>query len=110
MGQPSREVETGDALDPVWEYPGLEVSFWHGGGGTYNLLSTSPQYCTTSGVCPGMSTIMANELLPKPIGASADYAGLTPGRSDFNVDAEACWLEVWVDSAAIRSLEISCQP
>jgi hypothetical protein len=52
LGRPIREIETGDALDPSFVYPGFEVAFWDGRS-VAHMRSTYDKYCTSSGVCPG---------------------------------------------------------
>lgn len=91
LGPPIREEPTGDSLDPVFHYAGLEVSFWKGGG-VAQIRSTNPAHCTSSGVCPGMPTERGD------------------GRHQYPVAAEACWLELVAAARKVVSLEIKCQP
>ncbi|HZI80481.1 MAG TPA: hypothetical protein VFD69_13260 [Vicinamibacterales bacterium] len=107
LGKPIREVVTGDALDPRFEYPGLEVAFGEGSG-VEHIRSADAKYCTSSGVCPGTSFANAASRLGQPM-SSIDPSS-HGGRFDYRTNQDTCWLEVRVASNEIESLEINCQP
>ncbi|HUF73185.1 MAG TPA: hypothetical protein VMR74_09820 [Gammaproteobacteria bacterium] len=72
----------------------------------WQIEATGSQYCTPSGVCPGMEAAEVQSILGNP--ALSD--GVSEGRNQYLVNAEACWLEVNIDEQIVRSLAIRCQP
>ena len=105
LGKPRTTIRTGDVLDPELKYRGLTIWITHDSrvGG---IRSTSPGYCTTDGICPGMPMAAAK----KRVGMTRSGKSLTDGSNEYAVTAEACWLAIAVAKSAVVSLELKCQP
>ncbi|MGY1522144.1 hypothetical protein, partial [Luteimonas sp. A482] len=106
LGQPVARRKTGDFLSVELEFQGLTV--WLGEDNRVaEILSTSANYCTPQGVCPGQPFAVAQARYGKPIVAvreDATYMEYLP-QSDF-----PCWLQIAVESATISSIRSECQP
>jgi hypothetical protein len=105
LGEPQRTIHTGDSLDPQLEYDGLTIWLWEGQG-VAQIRSTSPKYCLSAMVCPGISASSLRMQLGKPM----NRPDVVEGRNEFALNAEACWLEATVSLGVLTTLEIKCQP
>jgi hypothetical protein len=96
LGSPkSREVAPTDYIDEVLYFGGVSVAI--AGGQVWDIISTSPKFCTPSGVCPGDSvallfdTLGPTELIPTEVGEQALYSGLGNCTLEFDIAAETIY-------------------
>jgi hypothetical protein len=96
LGSPkSREAAPTDYIDEVLYYGGMSVAI--AGGQVWDIISTSPKFCTPSGVCPGdavtllFDTLGPTELVPTAAGQQALYSGLGNCTLEFNIAAETIY-------------------
>ena len=70
------------------------------------LESTSPRYCTPSGLCPGQPLDEAR----KRWGKGETYDGDSNGTLNYSVDEDSCFLQIEPDSSRqfIRSVAFAC--
>lgn len=105
LGKPAGTAgEPGDH-DYVLSYPGLRIEMTEPGQ-VLMLESTSPRYCTPSGLCPGQPMEEAR----KRWGEGEIYDE-DSGNVDYgNIDDSSCFLEIKPDSSRklIRSVALAC--
>jgi hypothetical protein len=106
LGQPVARQETGDLLRVELRFRGLTV--WLGEDNRVaEIFSTSANYCTPQGICPGQPFAVTQARYGKPVVAVREdgtYMEYLP-QSDF-----PCWLQIAVESATISSIRSECQP
>ena len=103
LGQPTQVV---DSLPfPQLEYPGLTVWFDENRQGVLGMLSTSDQYCTPAGVCPGMDVAEVREIYGEP-----QVSDREDGRFiEYYPDTCCCWLQIALENdETVRSIEVLC--
>jgi hypothetical protein len=105
LGEPARTIQTGDALDPQLEFPGLTIWMWDGRH-VAQIRSTNTKYCFLAVVCPGDPAAV----LSKKIGKPTDHAKVSEGLNTFHFGSETCWLEAFVSNQMVTALELKCQP
>ena len=106
LGPPMRVEKTGDALDPYWHYKGLVVGFWAETHRVERVETKDPVFCTTGGVCPGISAAAALKVLGQPL----DGVMLSDGVHAYSTEEDTCELEVVIHLGRVKSLALSCQP
>ncbi len=111
LGKPLRTTDTGEGRQLF--YHGLTIR-----SGTFDkwdcgmqcrvdeLLSTSPQRCTPSGVCPGMKL----DEVKVPQGKLIVADGEGQAFVEFPSDESACWLQLALDNGIVTSVRAACQP
>jgi len=105
LGQPRRATDTGDFLNIRMDYPGLTV--WLGEGRRVGeVLSTSEQYCTPAGVCPGVSFVKAKAKYGPPLVADREDGTFI----EYPSSQSACWLQIAVSKGIVKSVRAECQP
>lgn len=104
LGKP-RKVESAADHQIEFQYDGLVI--WLGKDRRVEeIYSTNSQHCTPAKVCPGQKLSYVRAKYGKPIlakredGEFIEYAG---------VDS-ACWLQMTVRRATVKSIRIECQP
>jgi len=106
LGQPKRVTETGDFLNIQLDYSGLTI--WLGEGRRVGeILSTSPEHCTPSGICPGTALSQVQALHGPPLIVAREdvqFMEYFP-KSDF-----PCWLQLAVADGVVQSVRAECQP
>ncbi|MCD9030102.1 hypothetical protein LDO26_18110 [Luteimonas sp. BDR2-5] len=106
LGQPQRVTETGDFLNIQLDYPGLTI--WLGEGRRVGeILSTSQEHCTPSGICPGMALSQVQALHGPPLIVAREdgqFMEYFP-KSDF-----PCWLQLTIADDVVQSVRAECQP
>ena len=106
LGPPTSIAETGDFLSVQLNYTGLTI--WLGEGRRVGeILSTSPEHCTTGGICPGMDV---SEVLARF--GPAVMADREHGRFHeyFPESDSPCWLQVAASAGVVVSIRSECQP
>jgi len=101
LGSPkSSETLPGSFIDEILYYGGISISF--AGGQVWDIISTSPKFCTPSGVCPGDSVSRVfNTLGPTDIvGQSAIYTASGMG---------SCVLDLGIAYNAVSQIKLVCQ-
>jgi hypothetical protein len=70
------------------------------------LESTSPRYCTPSGLCPGQPLDEAR----KRWGKGETYEGDSNGTLNYGVEEDSCFLQIEPDSSRqfILSVSFAC--
>jgi hypothetical protein len=105
LGQPKHISETGDFLNIRLDYPGLTI--WLGEGRLVGeILSTSKQYCTPTGICPGSSFEMAQAKYGTPLVANREDGTFM----EYSSSQSACWLQIAVSAGVITTVRAECQP
>ncbi|MGH8083520.1 MAG: hypothetical protein ACREP7_23295 [Lysobacter sp.] len=116
LGKPPQMTGRPGDHDYVFNYPGLDITFYEEGTVT-GLSSSSPRRCTPSGACPGQTLAQAHAKLgrgkpPAPVDGVVEYY----------IDDESCWLELNLDAdeasstgadaakARIEKLSVVCVP
>ena len=100
LGPPkSRETLTDSFIDEVLYFGGISVAI--AGGQVWDIIATSPKFCTPSGVCPGDSVDYAfNVLGPTEIvGQEASYT--SPGMG-------SCSINLAISGNTISQIKLAC--
>ena len=106
LGQPQRITDTGDFLNIRLDYPGLTI--WLGEGRRVGeILSTSPEYCTSGGICPGMALSQVQALYGLPLVAAREDGQFMEYFPESNFP---CWLQLAVADGVVKSIRAECQP
>ncbi len=94
LGPPkSREISPTSYIDEILYYGGISVAL--SGGMVWDIIATSPKFCTPSGVCPGDSidlvfdTLGFTALVPSGGSQRAIYAAPSMGSCALNLDVVA---------------------
>ena len=101
LGDPkSSETLPGSFVSEIFYYGGISISF--AGGQVWDIIATSPKFCTPSGVCPGDSVSRVfNTLGPTDIiGQSAVYTASGMG---------GCVLDLGIAYDAVSQIKLICQ-
>lgn len=101
LGSPkSRETFPGAFVDEIFYYGGISVSF--AGGQVWDVIATSPKFCTPSGVCPGDPVSYVFDTLGPTdiIGQSAVYTASGMG---------SCVLDFGISYNAVSQIKLVCQ-
>ena len=104
FGSPSRGPKSGDDEYLRLEYPGLTV--WIGAGHVvHDVASSSGQYCTPAGLCPGMpfEEVRARYGVPR---VAHGNEGSFLEYPTFNPD---CRLQIAVRDRLVRSVRATCR-
>lgn len=97
LGTPKSQETLSGFVDEVFYFGGISISF--AGGYVWDIISTSPKFCTPSGVCPGDSvSYVFNTLGPTDIiGQSAVYS------------AGACEMDLAISYDAVSQIKLICR-
>ncbi|MFK8185866.1 MAG: hypothetical protein AB8B99_21015 [Phormidesmis sp.] len=101
LGPPkSREVMAGSFIDEILYYGGISISL--AGGQVWDIIATSPKFCTPSGVCPGDSVSRVfNTFGPTDIiGQRAVYTASGMG---------SCVIDLSIAYDAVSQIQLVCQ-
>jgi hypothetical protein len=105
LGQPlSRSV---NPIATQLEYQGLSIDLDEDQR-IMGMKSTSVDYCTPSGICPGLDFAQVREVYGSPVvsdrkeGRFMEYYSSSPNSS--------CWLKIALNGDIVKSVEIACQP
>lgn len=101
LGPPkSREALPGSFIDEILYYGGISISL--AGGQVWDIIATSPKFCTPSGVCPGDSVSRVfNTLGPTDIiGQRAVYTASGMG---------SCVMDLSIAYNAVSQIQLVCQ-
>ncbi len=103
LGEPkSREINPTSYIDEVLYYGGISVAI--SDGMVWDIVATSPKFCTPSGVCPGDSV----DLLFDALGST----GLIPAggrqRAVYAAPSMGCSLNLDIVSNAVSQITIAC--
>lgn len=105
LGPPkSREIGPTSYIDEILYYGGISIAV--SGGMVWDIIATSPKFCTPSGVCPGDSvdwvfdTLGSTALVPAGSGQRAIYASPSMGSCSLNLDIVA---------EAVSQIELACR-
>lgn len=105
LGQPHLTTDTGDVLGTRMDYPGLTV-WLDEDDRVGEMLSTSSQYCTPAGICPGTPFARARAAYG-PSSAARREDGT---YMEYPSSQSSCWLQISVSNDAVRSMRAECQP
>ncbi|WP_206754683.1 MULTISPECIES: hypothetical protein [Cyanophyceae] len=101
FGQPS---QVSSSFYSQLDYPSFIVLME--GGTVIGMTSTSDQYCTPAGVCPGMDFEQVRERYGEPIVSDRE-----DGRfMEYYTANSSCWLKIAVDGELVESVSVVCQP
>lgn len=100
LGQPT---QISQAYFSRYEYPGFTA--WFDGDFLVDMLSTRPNYCTPSGVCPGMEVAEVQQIYGTAIVSDRENGQFM----EYYVDGETCWLAMELDGERISSVAVRCQ-
>lgn len=101
FGQPS---QVSSSFYSQLDYPGFTVLLEE--GTVIGLTSTSDQYCTPAGVCPGMDSEQVRERYGEPTVSDRE-----DGRfMEYYTENSSCWLKIAVDGELVESVGVVCQP
>jgi len=105
LGQPRRVTDTGDFLNIRMDYPGLTV--WLGDERRVGaVLSTSRQYCTPAGICPGMAFVTAEAKYGPPLVSDREDGTFM----EYPSSQSSCGLQIAVSKRIVKSVSAECQP
>lgn len=111
LGSPKNRIDTGEGTQLT--YRGLSVMVgWleqQDPGKerrVYELLSTSSQYCTPAGICPGTSFAKAKAKYGEPSVAKRESGTFM----EYASSQSSCWLQFAVRKGIIKSVRAVCQP
>jgi hypothetical protein len=111
LGKPLRRTDNGESVE--LEYQGMTV--WVGWleqarpnvpRRVYELLSTSNNRCTPSGICPGGGFDQVVAKLGTPIVVDREGGQFM----EYFSSQSACWLQISVTAGIIQSVRAECQP
>ena len=105
LGKPESTTGAPGDHDYILFYPGLRIEMIEPGQ-VLTLESTSPRYCTPSGVCPGQPLDEAR----KHWGQGEIYDDDSSGTWHYSVDEDACFLQLVPDASQklIGSVAFGC--
>lgn len=104
LGKPKKRTKVPDVFLPVTlSYLGIVVSLDEQGVG--GVLSTSREFCTPAGICPGMTY----ERVTAVYGKSDLYERDGHFFRDYLWD-DGCWLRIRFESDITISVETTCSP
>lgn len=99
LGEPQR---TAQEYYTRYEFPGLTL--WFDQDYLVDMKSTSADYCTPSGVCPGMTAEAVRQLYGTPRMSDRE-----DGRfMEYHVDGETCWLKIGLAGEEVNSVGVAC--
>ncbi|PZU98655.1 MAG: hypothetical protein DCF32_19390 [Leptolyngbya sp.] len=101
FGQPS---QVSSSFYSQLDYPGFTVLLEE--GTVIGMTSTSDQYCTPSGVCPGMDFGQVRERYSVPVVSDREDGSFM----EYYPADSSCWLKLAVDSELVESISVVCQP
>lgn len=111
LGKPIRKTNNGEGIQ--LDYKGLTI--WIGWfeeakpgvpRRVYELFSTSKQYCTPSGVCPGLTFEKVKTKLGEPLVADREEGRFV----EYPSSESPCWLQISVKTGKIHSIRAECLP
>jgi len=105
LGEPERMEGQPGEHHYVLHYPGLRIEMAEPGR-VLMLGSTSPRYCTSSGLCPGQPLEQAR----KRLGEGTLYEGDDSGKLNYDSSDGSCFLAIEPDPSRrlIHGVEFSC--
>ncbi len=99
IGQPQR---TAQEYYTRYEFPGLTL--WFDQDYLVDIQSTRADYCTPSGVCPGMTAEAVRQIYGTPRMSDSE-----DGRfMEYFVDGETCWLKIGLEGEQVSSVGVAC--
>ncbi|MBD2232747.1 hypothetical protein [Phormidium tenue] len=101
FGQPS---QVSSSFYSQLDYPGFTVLLEE--GTVIGMTSTSDQYCTPAGVCPGMDFEQVRERYGVPVVSDREDGSFM----EYYTADSSCWLKIAVDGELVESVSVVCQP
>ncbi len=103
LGSPkSREIAPTAYIDEVLYYGGISIAI--AGGQVWDIIATSPKFCTPSGVCPGDSVdYVFNILGPTEIMQSGGR-----DRLSYTASETGCLLNLELVADVVSQIELTC--
>lgn len=106
LGKPLKVIVDKYDINPELRYDGITIWFWDEKS-VVQIISTNSKHCVTKNVCPGAKA----STVQKELGAPQQTKAVQEGRNSYSFsNAETCWLNVIVERAIVKSLELTCQP
>jgi hypothetical protein len=104
LGPPkSRDIAPTSYIDEVLYYGGISIAIT--GGQVWDIVATSPKFCTPSGVCPGDSVDYVFSILgPTDITQSGDRQTATYTAPEMS----SCSLELDIVADTVNQITITC--
>jgi hypothetical protein len=102
LGQPDQMEQT-SPFSAKFTYRGLSVSFYEDAALT--IRSVSPNYCTPSGVCPGMSVAEVERIYGAPLVSDREGSRYL----EYNAIEVGCMLELELTGDEVSAIGIVCQ-
>lgn len=105
LGKPTSTTGAPGDHDYILRYRGLRIEMIEPDQ-ILTLESTSPSYCTPSGLCPGQALDEAR----KRWGPGEIYDGDSNGTLNYSVDEDSCFLQITPDPSQkfIHSVTFGC--
>ncbi|MEY3300142.1 MAG: hypothetical protein RLZZ597_3402 [Cyanobacteriota bacterium] len=99
LGQPQRMAQE---YYTRYEFPGLTL--WFDQDYLVDIKSTSADYCTPSGVCPGMTAEAVRQIYGDPVMSEREDGQFM----EYYVEGETCWLKIGLAGEQVSSVGVAC--
>ena len=104
LGEPkSRDINPTSYIDEILYYGGISVAI--SDGRVWDIVATSPKFCTPSGVCPGDSV----DLLFDTLGPTALIPAGGRQRAIYAAPSMGCSLNLDIVADTVSQIELACQ-
>ncbi len=104
LGSPkSREAGPTPSIDEILYYGGISIAV--SGGMVWDIVATSPKFCTPSGVCPGDSV----DLLFDTLGPTALIPAGGRQRAIYAAPSTGCSLNLDIVADTVSQIELACR-
>lgn len=104
LGSPkSREISPTAYIDEILYFGGISIAVSN--GVVWDIIATSPKFCTPSGVCPGDSV----DRLFDTLGPTALIPAGGRQRAIYAAPALGCSLNLDIVSDAVSQIELACR-
>jgi hypothetical protein len=85
-----------------YEFPGLTL--WFDQDYLVDMRSTRTDYCTPSGVCPGMTADDVRQIYGTPVISEREDGQFM----EYYVEGETCWLKIGLEGDQVTSVGVAC--
>lgn len=104
LGSPkSRDIGPTSYIDEILYFGGISIAV--SGGMVWDIVATSPKFCTPSGVCPGDSV----DLLFDTLGPTALIPAGGRQRAIYAAPSMGCSLNLDIVANTVSQIELACQ-
>lgn len=99
LGEPQGIVQ---AYYTRYEFPGLTL--WFDQDYLVDMRSTRADYCTPSGICPGMTAEAVRQTYGTPVMSEREDGQFM----EYHVEGETCWLKIGLEGEQVTSVGVAC--